>query len=176
MLSKSERRKRVRVARQKVLNFLKGEQKKVILSIEGLSHNDVNRIMNGGICGQFRVLLRYLITLPLILSPFMGIKIWCYRRMGMKIGSNVYIAPISYLDITHPQLIHIEDDVMIGMGAAVAVHERNMEFLTLAPVHIGKGCCLGGKALVRCGTRIQPGIQIDAQTAVRGVISKEREF
>jgi len=162
----SNRRQRVSQAQQELQEY-HGQTRRVVVDIAGLSHAEVGTILLGGPWGQLKGLLRFSLSCVLYLCPFQGFKIMLYRAMGMHIGRNVYISPTVFIDATRPDLLHIGDDVMLGMGASIAVHERNMQLLALGRVRIENGATIGGKSLVRHGVTIGAGITVDAMSNVK---------
>jgi UDP-3-O-[3-hydroxymyristoyl] glucosamine N-acyltransferase len=93
--------------------------------------------------------------------PLAGLKCVIYRLLGVRIGKNVYISPGTFIDMIAPGLISIGDNVMIGMGAKIAAHERTMQTLSLGRVRIGNGVTIGGLSIIRHATRIGDNAQID---------------
>ena len=76
--------------------------------------------------------------------PYDGPKIRLLRWLGATIGERVVIAAGTWIDPTFPDLLTIEDDVMIGVQAKIALHEfRAAEFLA-GRTTIRKGAVIGG--------------------------------
>lgn len=78
--------------------------------------------------------------------PYMvlnGWRIFFYRLCGYKIGKNVFIGMRCYLDDLEPQMLTIEDDVIISYGVFMACHGRNQKHL---PITIKKGAYIGMRA------------------------------
>ena len=153
---------RLDAAARQIRSFLSGHDRKVIVDIEGMTHGHTCGLLYGGPWKRLGVGWRYLASLALYINPFPGFKVFVYRRMGMKIGRNVYISPGVYLDIVHPELLELGDNVIIGMGASIATHERSMHTMTLGRVTIGNNVVVGGLSLIRAGVRIGDGAEIDA--------------
>jgi acetyltransferase-like isoleucine patch superfamily enzyme len=92
-----------------------------------------------------------------------GLRLWLYRRMGVRIGRNVFIGLDTYLDCQFPELITIEDDVTISFRVTVVVHDdaRRLDRTEpgagdgiVAPVRLGRGCYLGAGCLVLPGVTV----------------------
>ncbi len=83
-----------------------------------------------------------------------GLKNALLRSLGMRIGQHVFIAATVQFDIQFPELITIEDGVIIGMHAHIATHEVTHTHIRLGKVHIGKNALIGGQATVRSGVTI----------------------
>ena len=92
-----------------------------------------------------------------------GLRLWLYRRMGVRIGRNVFIGLDTYLDCQFPELITIEDDVTISFRVTVVVHDdaRRLDRIepgagdgTVAPVRLRRGCYLGAGCLILPGVTV----------------------
>lgn len=86
-----------------------------------------------------------------------------YRAMGIPMGRHVYIGMDTWLDDQFPELIAIEDDVVISFRVTVVVHDdaRRMDRIepgqlegTVAPVVLKRGCYLGAGCLVLPGVTV----------------------
>ena len=90
-----------------------------------------------------------------IIARFMihpKIRLSFYRKMGMKIGENVFIGLDCYLDDQIPELLTIEDDVIIAFRVIITTHDDS-DF-TAAPVLIKKGAYIGTGAIILQGVTI----------------------
>jgi acetyltransferase-like isoleucine patch superfamily enzyme len=86
--------------------------------------------------------------------PPSGLKNWFYRRMGVTIGKNVSISLDVLLDPFYPELIMIEDNVILGWGSVIFTHELTNTKIRIGSVVIRKNSLLGEFSLVRPGTEI----------------------
>jgi len=86
--------------------------------------------------------------------PFIGIKNSLYRMIGVKIGKNVVIAAYTVIDPFFPELIAIDDNVIVGVGAIILAHEYTQEKLRKGRVHIKKRALIGAGSLIRCGITV----------------------
>lgn len=77
-----------------------------------------------------------------------------YRLMGVKIGEDVAIAPNVSLDPLFPELITIEDGVILGWGCKIFAHEFLKDKIRLGRVVIKKNALIGGYSLIRAGVTI----------------------
>ena len=82
------------------------------------------------------------------------IKNGLYRSLGVKIGDNVLIAPYVQIDPFFPELITLEDNVIIGWGASLFTHEFTQDTIRKGKVHIKKRALIGGFSVVRSGVTI----------------------
>ncbi len=92
-----------------------------------------------------------------------GLRMALYRWMGVAMGRHVYVGMETWLDDQFPELIQIEDDVVISFRVTVVVHDdaRRMDRIepgqlegTVAPVILRRGCYLGAGALVLPGVTV----------------------
>jgi acetyltransferase-like isoleucine patch superfamily enzyme len=82
------------------------------------------------------------------------IKNGLYRSIGITIGENVLIAPYVQIDPFFPELITLEDNVIIGWGASIFTHEFTQDKIRKGKVHIKKRALIGGFSVVRSGVTI----------------------
>lgn len=120
--------------------------------------------------GPLRKALGYYVRAGLLLwvlrGPFNGLKVWYLRRLGARIGRNVYIAADTWIDPLFPQLLTIEDDVTFGVGVKVALHEFRMTEFRAGKVIIRKGALIGGFSLIGCGVEIGQNATVGPGAAV----------
>ena len=97
------------------------------------------------------------------------LRLWLYRRMGVRIGRNVFVGLDTYLDCQFPELIQIDDDVTVSFRVTIVVHDdaRRLDGVwpgagagTVAPVHLARGCYLGA------GCVILPGVTVGERAVV----------
>lgn len=111
---------------------------------------------------RLRMLGRYLIVSLAQHIPVSPIKIWLLRRIGVKIGHDVYISPGVVFDPLFPELITIEDGVLLGLCCRLITHEYTTNNFRLGRVHIGRNSVVGGWALVRSGVKIGADVTVGA--------------
>jgi acetyltransferase-like isoleucine patch superfamily enzyme len=87
-------------------------------------------------------------------APFCGLKVFCYRRAGARIGRDVCISPGAVFDPLAPQLIEMEDGSCVGMGARIMTHEYTATDFRLGRVRIRSGAVVGGWSTVRSGVTV----------------------
>ena len=92
-----------------------------------------------------------------------GLRLALYRWMGITIGHGVFVGLDTWLDDQFPELITIEDEVVISFRAMVVVHDdaRRMDAIlpgqadgTVAPVTLKRGCYLGAGCIALPGVTV----------------------
>jgi putative colanic acid biosynthesis acetyltransferase WcaF len=92
---------------------------------------------------RIKMLLWYFVNVLFFinpLNPISGLKVVLLRLFGAKIGKGVNIKP--NVNIKYPWLLEIGDYSWIGEKVWID---------NLAPVKIGKNCCLSQGAMLLCG-------------------------
>lgn len=79
------------------------------------------------------------------LVPYTGLRIWIYRRAGMRIGKRVYIGMMCYFDDLYPERMIIEDDVTVSYRVTFATHGPRIKE---GPIILRKGCYVGVAATI----------------------------
>jgi len=104
-----------------------------------------------------------------------GLRLALYRAMGISIGREVFVGLDTWLDDQFPELITIEDDVVISFRVTIIVHDdaRRMDAIlpgqadgTVAPVRLARGCYLGAGAIVLPGVTVGEGAVVGAGAVV----------
>jgi hypothetical protein len=111
----------------------------------------------------------YLKATVLLISlklPFNTFKVALLRRCGAQIGQNVFISTDTWIDPAFPQLLTIEDDVMVGVGVKIALHEFGPNEFRAGRVILRKGAVIGGFALVGHGVEVGEGAVVAGGAAV----------
>lgn len=106
------------------------------------------------------------LLLTLLKLPFNAAKIALLRRLGARVGHNVFISADVWIDPAFPQLLTIEDDVMVGVGVKIALHEFGLSHFSAGRVIIRKGAIIGGFALINHGVEIGEGAVVAGGAAV----------
>lgn len=55
--------------------------------------------------------------------PYMGLRMWVYRRCAYKIGKGTFIGMHCYLDDVCWDLVEIGKNVSISFGVCFALHK-----------------------------------------------------
>ncbi|MDR3213474.1 MAG: hypothetical protein LBT71_06100 [Azoarcus sp.] len=82
------------------------------------------------------------------LSPFSGWRVFWYRRAGANIGKNAFISPDVVLDLLLPQLITIEEEAVLGLGAIVVAHVYTPDRIIVGRSHVGRRALVGGRGIL----------------------------
>lgn len=98
---------------------------------------------------------------------------------GLVLGRSVYIAPTAYVDASHPWLIQIADETLIGPWAIVLAHDTSTRLHTghtlIGRVTIGKRVYVGHGAIIMPGSTlgdeavIGPGAVVFGEIPARSV-------
>jgi acetyltransferase-like isoleucine patch superfamily enzyme len=116
--------------------------------------------------GRIRLFFNSLVCHICRIIPFIEIKNSLYRMIGVKIGKNVVIAAYTVIDPFFPELITIEDNVIVGVGATILAHEYTQEKLRKGRVHIKKRALIGAGSLIRCGITVGEHAVVGAKSFV----------
>jgi maltose O-acetyltransferase len=93
---------------------------------------------------------------------------------GLELGRAVYVAPTAYLDASHPWLIRIGDETLIGPWAIVLAHDTSTRLHTghtlIGRVTIGKRVYVGHGAIVTASSTVGDDAVIGPGAVVLGDI------
>jgi acetyltransferase-like isoleucine patch superfamily enzyme len=98
--------------------------------------------------------------------PWNAPKIWILRRRGVKIGQNVYISAGVWIDPLFPDLLTMENDILIGVGARIATHEFRIDTFRAGRVTLRSGSVIGGFSLIRNGVEVGEGSTVGGGAVV----------
>lgn len=147
------------------------------------SEEEYGQVSLLGVCSKFfgnyyHALLQSMMDW-VIFAPIAARKIrpWLLRRMGAKVGKNVFIGDHCKFDLNHSDLITLEDHVHIASGSRLLCHQRNLSnyFVgddyaqlgyKLKPILMKKGSLLGMESFVLPGVIIGEGVIIGAGSLV----------
>ncbi len=110
--------------------------------------------------------LKAWVLLTVLKQAWNAPKLRLLRWQGAHIGRNVFISTDAWIDPAFPQLLTIEDDVMLGVGVKIALHEFGPSQFRAGRVVIRKGAVIGGFALVGHGVEIGLGAVVAGGAAV----------
>lgn len=75
-----------------------------------------------------------------------NLRKFLYRMMGIKIGKGGYVGYDCYFDTSFPELITVEDNVIISFRVIIVAHDRAKKIV--APVVIKNGAFIGAGAII----------------------------
>ncbi len=112
----------------------------------------------------------YILMLLARICPSLGLKLWLYRMMGIRLGSNVSIALEVTMDVFFPQLIEIADNTIIGYNTTILCHEFLVKEYVTGPVVIGRDVMVGANTTILPGVKIANGSVVSAHSLVNSDI------
>ncbi len=92
--------------------------------------------------------------------PYNSLSIWALRRMGAKIGEHVYISAGVMIDPLLTDLLTIEQNVLLGSGVKITLHEFQKDKFIAGRVIIRKFAVVGGFTLIGPGVEIGEGANV----------------
>lgn len=114
-----------------------------------------------------------------ILEPFNPRKLRpaLLRKMGCKVGKNIFVGDNVRIDLSHADMITIEDHAHIASGVRLLCHQRNMsnycvgdDYAKLGyivkPIYLCKGSLVGMDSFVMPGVTIGEGAIVGAGSLV----------
>lgn len=110
--------------------------------------------------------LRYGLIQFALALPWSAPKVWILRRFGATIGKNVYISQRAYVDPLYPELLTIEDEVLVGFDAKIFLHEITNRYHMLGRTRIERGALIGAGAVLRPGLTVGVDATVGAMSAV----------
>jgi acetyltransferase-like isoleucine patch superfamily enzyme len=113
-----------------------------------------------------RVVVNYLFVLVARLAPFLPVKAWALRRIGVTVGTGVSWGLEATPDVFWPELVTLEDDCIVGYDAVLLCHEFLQEEYRTGEVVVGERAMVGAKAVVLPGVEIGDGAQVAANSLV----------
>jgi acetyltransferase-like isoleucine patch superfamily enzyme len=106
------------------------------------------------------------LLLAVLRQALNGPKIALLRRLGARVGDRVFLSTDVWIDPAFPQLLAIEDEVMVGVGVKIALHEFGRDGFRAGRVILRRGAVIGGFALLRHGIEIGEGAVVAGGAAV----------
>ena len=99
-------------------------------------------------------------------TPWFALKRGLLRLTGMKIGRHVALGYNMQPDVLFPQLITIEDDVIIGYSTTILCHEYMRTQYSTGPVLVKKGATIGAHCLLLAGVTVAENATVSAMSLV----------
>ena len=158
----------VREARRRLAEFLAGRTDERLFR-----HPTGHPSRSTGFChcddsvlGTLAGWLKAVLVMATMNQPSNRLKVWLLRRLGARIGRDVFISVGAWIDPTYPQLLTIEDGVFIGTGARLVTHEFRVDEFRAGKIILRRGAFVGGFSLVPCGVEVGEGAVVAAGAVV----------
>lgn len=114
-----------------------------------------------------------------LLSPLLPRRIrpWILRRIGCKVGKDVYIGPNVFIDAGHADMITIEDHAHLTCNTILLCHKRDLSEYYVGcdyadfpyrkgEIRLCKGCSTGTGSIIMPGVTIGEGSIVGAGSLV----------
>lgn len=102
----------------------------------------------------FRILLNAFVIKISGCLPLQAKNGFLRRLLGMKIGENAGISPGVFFDILYPELITIQENVVIGYKVHILCHEAIQKQIRVGKVLIKENAVIGAFSTIRSGVTI----------------------
>lgn len=137
--------------KNEILHFLKSDAQELILQYSENRESASSYWHKVLSYSYFTILKNFLILQISKNMPSGKVKNFFLKMTGMYIGKNVFIGAGCVFDKQFPQLIHIEDNVIIGMDTHILAHEVTHTHVKLARTRIKKNALIGAMSIIRGG-------------------------
>lgn len=118
------------------------------------------------VVGFWKTVRNYVLMTLARASPSLRLKSWLYRRMGATVGRHVSVGLDVTLDIFFPELITLEDDIIVGYDTVILCHEFTHDDYRTGPVRIARGATVGARCTILPGVTIGEGATVSAMSLV----------
>lgn len=115
---------------------------------------------------RWKFYLKAALLVTVLKLPFNPLKVSLLRRYGARVGHHVEIAADVWIDPTFPELLTIEDEVVLGVGVKIFLHSFDRDHFEAGRVAFRKGVIIGGFALIGPGVEIGEGSVVAAGAVV----------
>ena len=115
---------------------------------------------------KYRIIVNYLFVLIARIAPFLRVKNWALRRIGVTVGEGVSWGLEATPDVFWPGLITIEDHAIVGYDATLLCHELLQDEYRTGEVVVGERAMIGAGAIVLPGVEIGPEARVAANSLV----------
>lgn len=113
-----------------------------------------------------RVGLNFLVIYLCRYLPFLPVKNFLYRLLGIRVGKNVSVGLMAMMDVLFPQLISIGDNSVIGYNVTILCHEFRVREFCTGRVVIGPDVLIGANSTILPGVVVGAGAQVGAGSLV----------
>jgi len=101
--------------------------------------------------------------------PLNCLRVFLYRRLGFKIGRNVFIGMRCYMDDMHPSRTVIEDNATVSYSVVFAAHGPGIS-LEAPNIILRQGAYIGTRATILGGADVGRWAMIGAASLVNKAI------
>jgi acetyltransferase-like isoleucine patch superfamily enzyme len=113
-----------------------------------------------------QVVYNYLFVLVARLAPALPVKAWALRRLGVTVGDGVSWGLEATPDVFWPELVTLEDHVIVGYDATLLCHEFLQSEYRTGEVVLRERAMVGAGAVVLPGVEVGAGAQVAANSLV----------
>lgn len=99
-------------------------------------------------------------------SPSLNLKVFFYRLTGAKIGKNVSIGLAVVFDVFYPNLITIEDNVVVGYNSVILCHDFTVREARIGPVVIKRNAMVGANSTILAGVTVGENSEVSAMSLI----------
>jgi acetyltransferase-like isoleucine patch superfamily enzyme len=158
------KKEEIRSLREQVRSFFMGNERefsfKVMTPLESRISTIYRIIFPGSALVRFYI--RFTIARIAQAIDFSPIKVFLYRRIGIRIGKGVFISPDVVIDPHFPSLITLGDYCILGWGVKLFCHDFSENIYRMGRITVGRGATIGGFVIVRGGVDIGEMAEIPA--------------
>lgn len=116
-----------------------------------------------------------ILNIPAWFMPWKGFRVLFHKLRGTKIGKNVEIGYMVFVDNRYPELIEIKDKATVTSNCTLLAHDLSMRLINETEI-IGKVLIKEG-AFIGMNSTIMPGVEIGeyCTIGVGSVVTKSTE-
>ena len=115
---------------------------------------DVCAVLLPTITSRVRLILRIIVATVARWIPISTVKTFIYRRLGVRIGRDVFISPGALLDPCYPELIELNDGCFLGAECRLVTHEYTASNFRIGRVRVGAGSVIGAFSVIRSSVSV----------------------
>jgi acetyltransferase-like isoleucine patch superfamily enzyme len=116
--------------------------------------------------GMLRVAWHSLVIQIARYTPWLAVKRWLYRSIGVTVGGYASVGLMVMLDVFFPMDITIGDEVIIGYNTTILCHEFLRHEWRRGPVVIERDAMVGANCTILPGVIIGAGASVAAGSLV----------
>lgn len=114
----------------------------------------------------WRVARNFLIIYLCRFLPWLGLKNFLYRLIGVRVGRDVSIGLGAIIDVFWPELVTIGDNTIVGFNSTILAHEFLTGEYRIGPVAIGRDVMIGANSTILAGVVVGDGSVVSAMSLV----------